>query len=105
MTAIEKIKCDNISITYLPDTCAYGSHYTEVVFFDKTNNDYYHTWVLIDSGNFTQIVFGCISKSGNHNAGKDINKHFDFLTNYFATRRFENIVIRKLNLDKKIISA
>ena len=102
ITAIEKIKSANISISYFSDTDKNDSFYTRVVFMDKPNNDYYHVWVLVDTvsqKSFTQIVFGYISKSIDYKFGKRINKDFDYLTNYLVRKRFENIVINKLNID------
>jgi hypothetical protein len=95
---LERIKSDKLKITYLPDT-ARNSHYTQVIFFDKSDLNYYHTWILVDTiecKNYTKIVFGYIGKSDDYKLGKSINLDYDLLTNYFKTKAFEELVIDKL---------
>lgn len=100
--AIDNLKSDSISISYIPDRRKNPSNYIAIVFFDKLKNDYYYTWVLVDSvrvKNYTEIIFGCVGKSIDYKKDKYVNVDYDFLTSYLIRKRFEKLVINKLKVD------
>lgn len=51
-----------------------------------------------DYGNFTQIVFGCIGSSKDPFSCDQINAEFGFISNYFETKYYEELVINKIKL-------
>jgi hypothetical protein len=103
LAAIERIGDKNISITYIRDTCTSTNSYVQVVFYDKLNNEFYHSWVggeptTYENRKYTQIIFGYLSNSVDDTTGKKINVDYDLLTNYLTEKHFEDLVINKLKL-------
>ena len=97
--AIKKIDSKTVQVIQL-ESINDKSHYLHFVFKDLSNSGNYECFVLFDTitlKDFSQIVFSNFFSAPDHKDSKDINLNYDFITSYFITKKFESLVIDKLD--------
>lgn len=103
---IKELKTTNKSLQPPNDTIMLGdikAGYIHVKFYDFEKQNFYHTFIRIDTAllNCTEIVFYGASPTPNKEDAKIINRDYDLISKRLTINRFQDLVINRLETKPK----